>query len=382
MEKLKKLNLKKLLNTDISQLSLNKKAKPQSKEKPLKPLINKKVVSFDIGTLNTKVVVGKYTSNGLTIEKAFRFKTVMSSVYDTVMQNSTVFSIEIERKLRENGIKIKDANCTSNSTTIINREIVVPVAEGEELTTLVKFELQRYLPLNMDNYIVQYNIQEKIKEDGVDKLRIFAIIYPTKLSKEYMALIKNAKLKPNALDINYNALRKLIMQRHLINEEEYNPLNTVAVVDMGADNFEVNIYKGENLEFARMMKTGGKQLDQALAEQLGISLAEAEAVKIKECDLINYEINEASKFARTEAEQWFEELSKIFQFFSNKNVGNKVNKILIYGGTSRLKGMKEFLQARFDIPVKRITELNNIEFQADSEDIDLYINAIGALIRY
>ncbi|MDT8715483.1 pilus assembly protein PilM [Clostridium sp. 19966] len=382
MEKLKQLNLKKILNTDISQLSLKKKNKEEKKEKPLKPLINKKVVSLDIGSQNTKIVVGKCTSNGITIEKAFTIKTLLNSVYDTVMQNSTVFSIEIEKRLKENGINVKDANCTNNSTTIINREIVVPYAEGEELSTLVNFELQRYLPLNMDNYIVQYNVLEKIREDEADKLRLLAIIYPTKLSKEYMTLLKNAKLKPNALDINYNAVRKLIIGRHIINETEYNPEDTIAVLDMGAESIEVNIYTGENLEFARIIKSGGRHLDQALAEKLGISLNDAETRKIKEADIINYAENEISKALRPEVEEWAEELSKIFQFFRNKKVGNKIDKLFIYGGVSKLKGLREYFQSRFDIPARHINMLSNAQYEADDSDMDLYINAIGAVIRY
>ncbi|OPJ61518.1 pilus assembly protein PilM [Clostridium oryzae] len=378
MEKLRDINIKEILSKDITDLKKEKKS--PEKIKKLRPLINKKVVSLDIGSQNTKVVVGRYTNSGIVIDKAFMFKTVMSSIYDTVIQTSTFFAVEIDKYMKKNGVKIKDANCTGNSTSIINRELIIPEASGDELDTLIKFELQRYLPLNMDNYIVQYNILEKLQVDEVDKLRVLTIIYPVKLSRQYMELIKNAKLKPNALDINYNVLRKLIMQHHI--ENENTPQHTCAIIDMGAKSIEVNIYEGVNLEFARIIKSGGEQLDISISKSLNISPVEAEGRKINEGNLLGMDNSELNIVLRDEVNNWIEEIGKIFQFFRNKKFGNNVDTIFIYGGSSRLKGLEQYMSNYFNIPVNRLTALNNVEFKTENEVEDIYINAIGAIIRY
>jgi len=188
MEKLKKLDIKKLLNSNLS--SLKKQKKVTIDLKPRIPLINKKVISLDIGSQNIKVVVGKCSRNKIIIENAFMFKSSAINSNEDSLKNITVLPKEIETFLINNNIKVKSANCTGNSTTIINREIIVPFANEDELETLVKFELQHYLPINMDDYIVQFSILEKIVVDGMDKLRILGIIYPIKLVKNYMLLLQ------------------------------------------------------------------------------------------------------------------------------------------------------------------------------------------------
>jgi len=382
MEKLKKLtqiDIKKLLNSDLSSLKKQKKATIDLK--PRIPLINKKVISLDIGTQNIKVIVGKCSRNKIIIENAFMFKSSAINSNEDSLKNITVLPKEIETFLINNNIKVKSANCTGNSTTIINREIIVPYASEDELETLVKFELQHYLPINMDDYIVQFSILEKIVVDGMDKLRILGIIYPIKLVKNYMLLLQNAKLKPNALDVNYNSIKKLILHGDITNEE--NAQETIAVIDMGAESLEADIYTNHNLEFTRMIKSGGKQIDIKIAQSFNMSIISAETEKIQQCDLMNYEKSEISSLIREEVEEWMGEIGRIIQFFKNKKVGNDISKIFIHGGSSRLKGLEEYMEAKFNTPVKHIDNLNNVVFNKDvnSEEIDHYLNAIGAIIR-
>ena len=78
----------------------------------------------------------------------------------------------------------------------------------------------------------------------------------------------------------------------------------------------------------------------------------------------------------------------LFKYYSNKNVGNKIEKILIYGGISNVKDLKEYLENQLNINVEKISDINNVEFIGKrSKDvmenkIALYLNAIGAVIRY
>ena len=91
----------------------------------------------------------------------------------------------------------------------------------------------------MDDFIVQFSILEKIVVEGIEKLRILAVIYPNKLAKNYMELLKAAKLKPNALDVNYNAIKKLILHGDINSENENNSQETIAVIDMGAETLKL-----------------------------------------------------------------------------------------------------------------------------------------------
>jgi type IV pilus assembly protein PilM len=386
LEKLKKLDLKKMLNTDISQLK-NARKKSESKtaiSKPRKPLTNKKFLSIDIGSQNTKIVVAKYNSNKIIIEKSFSFKPSIRPINESNLQNIELMAKELEKQLSAHDIKLKEANCTSNSTTIITRELVVPdVDEEDELTTVVKFELQRYLPINMDDFIVQYNIMERLFQDTGTKLKVLAIIYPAVLAKEYMSLLKATRLLPGALDVNFNSIKKLLTNGHIINDNENNSRSTYAFIDMGAETLQVNIYVKDELEFTRIIKRGGAEIDSRIAGLHRIPIVEAEAKKIKEANLLQSLGDEVNFIIKEEVDEWIAELNRVIQFFKNKKVENTVDCILIHGGSSRIKGMAEYIEENLSIPVKKIDKLKNVVLNKNikEEEIDLYLNAIGAIIR-
>lgn len=374
-------SIKKLLSTDVSSLK-NVKKIPKALKLDLNsmPKNTKNVISLDIGTEKIKIVLGRFSKGRVIIEKAFMVDTPEGALGDGTIINSMNLAKTIEGVLSIEQIKVKEVNCTTNSTAIINREIVVPAAAVDELDTLVKYEIQQYLPINMDDYIVQYNVLEEVKNDNILKYRVLVVTYPHKMAKQYYELINNCKLKPNILDVTYNSIKKLAGSMQSINEREYNLGDTTAFIDMGAANLNVNIYNGNKMEFTRIIKSGGSIIDREISKSYGIPMEEAEKRKIEQC---NFGYDEINSVIRSVVDEWVEELNRIIQFYKNKKVGNKLDKIYIYGGSSNLSGISEYLSSKLGLKVEKIENSGNIEFRnaAVTNDLNRYLNAIGAIIR-
>jgi type IV pilus assembly protein PilM len=383
-------NIKQLLNSDLSSLKNIKKAPklPKIDLNP-KPKTTKPVVSIDIGVNKTKVVVGRYAKDKLIIDKTFMVETPDGSIADGNILTPVNLSRVIKKLLTGNGINIKEANITSNGTQIINREIIVPAAEGEELDTLVRYEIQQYLPINMDDYVVQYNILEEFKQEDLTKYRVLVVTYPHRLTKQHYELLTSIGLKANVLDVTFNSINKLFNDVKLINNREYNRSGSNVFIDMGAETLNVNIYNDGKLDFTRIIKSGGHLVDRLIAQKLGIGLVEAERMKVNlgsiseesflegtESRLINQVIVEA-------VDEWVEEIGRILQFYRNKKQGNTVDNLYIHGGSSNLKGMEEYLSKKLNVTVERIESLNNVVLgnSADSAGLNRHLNAIGAIIR-
>lgn len=354
-------------------------------------MFSKKLISLDIGNQNTKIILGKYQKNKIYIDIVIIADTPLHSVEDGNIVDKLRLSQEIKNTLGMNSIKTKEVNCTTNSTSIINREIVIPKAEDGELDTIVKFEIQQYLPIIMDDYIIQHKVLETIQDESqdkaLDKLTVLVVVYPKHVAEGYLDVLKDAGLKPNALDVNFNSINKLFTDGVEINEEKYSSNNTIAVIDMGAENLSVNIYSNGQMDFSRMTTSGGSTIDRNIAREYDINLDEAQKRKKQYCDLMdenNFEkLEELNSIIKEDVNSWIEEINRILQFYKNKKVGNIVDKIYIHGGSSRLKGIEEYMSRALNIPVIKIKTMNNIVLSKsiDKESLDLCLNAIGALIR-
>jgi type IV pilus assembly protein PilM len=378
--------IKELMNLDIKDIKAkllknNNKNKKQYFKKSEK---KRKVVAFDIGNKTTKIVEGIYYKENLTINKFIEVATPKGAILDGAIVNQEALISKLKQVLSENSITAKEGICTNNSTSIINRELMIPQVENDEIETVVRYEIQQYLPINLDDYVLQTNILGEEEFQDTKKLSVRAIAYPEKMARGYYELLEALNLKPYALDVNYNALNKLINYIDAINEYEYNSKESVVFIDMGATSLDVNIYNEGILQFTRIIKTGGTDLNEILVEVLNLSEDEIEQYKERNINLKEDRLDTQNKVIINEIDDWIDKIEKVIQFYKNKNMGIGVDKIFIYGGTSKIKGLCGYMTSKLSIRVVRIKSIPKIDFNTTNaayESIDNFINAIGSIIR-
>lgn len=382
IEKNKKINIdfnkiKALMNVDVKDIS----KKLQNNKKKIQRVNKKKitVVAFDIGSSIIKIVEGSYHKDELVVNKVVKSLTPKECIEDGRILNNSLLSNELKRLMRENSINTKYGICTNNSTTIINREILIPKVEDEEIQTVVRFEIQQYLPINLDDYVFQVT---KLGEDEENnKLNVRVIAYPDKIARGYYDMLRDMELKPYALDVNYNALNKLVNYFEQINREQYNQEKSVVFIDMGASSLDVNIYSNGILQFTRIIKAGGNYLDEVLIRELNINKEDLVKYKSKQVDLSD--IYSQDKSVLYEIDDWIEKIEKIIQFYRNKNMGIDIDNIFIYGGSAKLKGLCEYMTSKLSIDTELIENISNVHFNSKTPIVNIYdyINVIGSIIR-
>ncbi|HBJ1651765.1 pilus assembly protein PilM [Clostridium botulinum] len=387
---MKKINfdfnkVKDFMNLDINDLK-TKLAKVNEKSKFLKVKKEKKrkVVAFDIGSTNIKIAEGTYYKGILSIEKLIDIPTPAEAIIDGNIEKKELLVSILQKALNDNGINAKEGICTNNSSLIINREILIPDVKDEELDTVVRYEIQQYLPINLDDYVLQMTkIGEEFSDEG-KKLEIRAIAYPEKMAKGYYDLLMDLNLKPFALDVNYNALNKLLNHIEVINNCKLNIEESFVFIDMGSSSLDVNIYNNGVLKFTRIIKAGGKYLDEILYENMNIPIEEIEKFKSHDIDLKEEELEFQNQIIIDTLDEWIDKIEKIIQFYKSKNFDDDINKIFIYGRTSRIKNLEQYITSKIGIEtikIRNIPEIINDSNIEVDENIDNFINVIGSLIR-
>lgn len=356
--------LKKILSTKI--------------EKP------RNVVSFDIGTNSIKIVGGKYYKEKLNISQCIDMPTPEGAIADGRIINMQALTDIIQFNLDQSNINAKDAIVTTNSSLVINREITIPKVQDDEMETVIRYEIQQYLPINLEDYVLQFTVLDEVIQDNSAKLKVHVISYPEKMARSYYDLLTKLNLNPYALDVTYNSLNKISSYSTLINKEDISG-GTVAFVDMGATSINVTIFKNGKLDFTRMIKSGGDNIDHGLNQRLNISIKSTESVKVEQSNLKNIKEDDSVNLVIKEMVDYIlEDLEKIFQFYRNKVVGNTIDKIYIYGGTANIKFLDRYMKERFNISTEKINTIENVEFtskELKEQSMEQYLNAIGAIIR-
>ncbi len=372
-------------NRDIKLQDLKfKRIKKVDDSKPAKPK-SIRLVSLDIGSSDIKIVEGQVKGGKLKIYNMRKIKSPEDIIQDGELFNEESILLKLKEEMKTSGVRTKNIALVSSSSTIISREIIVPYVENnEELKTLVNYEIEQFLAINLNNYVIQFMRLEEVMVDEVRKEKIFTIIYPKNLIESYRNLAEKLLLNPYALDISNNSIRKLSSIADIYNVDLINKEESILYLDLGYKSVDLSIVNNNKLEFIRVMPIGGIEIDRFIADFNGISMEEAEEIKKTQVEVGKHrKENQLNDGVVEVIEGWLEDLNRIIQFYTNKSNGKKISHIYLYGGTSKLRGIDEYVSLKTGIETTKIITANNIEFSknVNTTTIEEYVNALGALVR-
>ncbi|MBF8982638.1 type IV pilus assembly protein PilM [Lutibacter sp. B2] len=351
-------------------------------------MFKKNMISIDIGTYTTKIVIGKMKNKNIIIDDAFMVSTPPESYEDGQIKNLEVLKKVIHNALITNKVKEKQMICTLQSTKTITRELILPYVKEDELESMVYFEIEQYLPIRLDEYAVEYKILEEFEENDIKKLRVLVAALPKEMVENHLKLINGLNLKPIALDIHSNTNAKAFSNEITINNEIYSLDKTITLIDLGYEYINITIIDKGIIRFNRLIHQGGKDIDTNIANSFNLSLNDAEERKMEHANLdaLNEDstsitlLNESVKMT---IDMWIREIQRIFQYYTSRSRENRIDEIYLHGGSSNIQNVSKYIHANTNIPTFKIDKISNIQLIKMTEDINLenYLNACTALIR-
>ncbi|MBN2259630.1 MAG: pilus assembly protein PilM [Clostridiales bacterium] len=347
-------------------------------------VIKKPIVSLDIGHKYIKAVVGKYADGHLKIMNAFIFETPMLSIENGRINDMNALISAISKELGNKNIKKGFMNVTYNANDLIERELILPGANPDELKEMVKYEVQQYLPIDIEKYVLQYKIAQEIVEDSHNVLKILVSVIEKEIVESYMDLIRKLGFKPYRFDVHSNSVDKIISLL-MKNPECSFKDKTIAIIDIGHKTTNISLFEKGVFQMSQEMEYGGQNMDVLLEERMGFSRKDAIELKEKIYNLTIYgdENNLTNLPKRAIIDSLSEgtrEIHSVFRYYASNKEDSMVEEVIICGGVSYLNGVESYLSSVFNLPVKRIGEYSDIGKLMPGVDVENCINAIGAII--
>lgn len=165
----------------------------------------KRTISIDLDHNITKIGI---------IDSILGYRNIklLKSIDNEYITNSSGNYIESMTKYIKNTISKHIIPFIELSFTIQNEDIIIrnikiikPEKE-QDIKGLIKYELKKFMPLNLDNYIIKYNINS-IFENEID---IQTILFPKANIELCKKVAKSLKIKPKKICVNFNILQNLI----------------------------------------------------------------------------------------------------------------------------------------------------------------------------
>ena len=211
------------------------------------------------------------------------------------------------------------------------RVIHLPVMSDKELESAVPFEAEAYIPLPIDQ--VYFDWQVLGQKDG--RMAILIIASPKETVDKYIHTLEKAHLNIVAIEVESQSLERALIA----------PTSTETSLIVDLDSFKTNLIMVEqgNLQFSSSIPIAGNSFTERIAQALSVSNEQAETIK-RQVGIDNTPEYPNIKTALLPVlTNLSEEIRNILKFHYDHSQ-EKVGKIILSGGTAKMKNLPEYLE--------------------------------------
>jgi type IV pilus assembly protein PilM len=199
---------------------------------------------------------------------------------------------------------------------------------------------------------------------------------------DYTGALAQAGKTPRIVDVDVFALQNCYEINYGVD-----PGRVTALLNVGASIMNINIIKGGTSIFNRDIAVGGNQYTDAIQKDLNLSFDQAESLK-RGSHVDGAAPENLQPILQAVSENIALEIQKTFDFFKATSSEDRIDRIFLSGGTSKIQGLRDLLADRFEAGVELMNPFNNVTYNPRDFDPDFLADigpsaaiAVGLAVR-
>lgn len=293
------------------------------------------MLGLDISASSVKVVeLGHDKAGNLVLEHCAIVPLERGWITDGNLEKFDEVAEAVRQVVKKSGTKTRNVAMALPPSAVITKKITLPGGmSDQELEMQVEAEANQYIPFPLDEVSLDFCI---VGPSAASTGDIDVLIAASRKEKvqDIQGLAEAAGLKPVIVDIESYASR-LATGRLIENLPNKGVNSIVALFEVGAMTTSMQVICNDEVLYDRDQAFGGAQLTQLIVRQYGFSQEEAETKKRKGELPDDYEATVLRPFV----ESMVQEIGRALQFFFTSTPNNKVDYVLLAGGSAALPGL-------------------------------------------
>lgn len=293
------------------------------------------MLGLDISSSSVKLVeLGQDKAGNLVLEHCAIVPLERGWITDGNIEKFDEVADAVRRLVKKSGTKTRNVAMALPPSAVITKKIILPGGmSDQELELQVETEANQYIPFPLDEVSLDFCIVGPSAASAGDIEVLIAASRREKV-QDIQGLAEAAGLKPVIVDVESYASR-LATGRLIENLPNKGVGSIVALFEVGALTTSMQVIRNDEVLYDRDQAFGGAQLTQLIVRQYGFSLEEAESKKRSGELPDDYE----SSVLRPFVESMVQEISRALQFFFTSTPHNKVDYVMLAGGSAALPGL-------------------------------------------
>lgn len=341
------------------------------------------MLGLDISSSSVKLVeLGQDKGGNLVLERCAIELLERGWITDGNIEKFDEVADAVRRVVKKSGTKTKNVALALPPSAVITKKITLTGGmSDQELELQVESEANQYIPFPLDEVSLDFCIVGPSASSAGDIEILIAASRREKV-QDIQGLAEAAGLKPVIVDVESYASR-LAAARLIENLPNKGVGSVVALFEVGALTTSMQVIRNDEVLYDRDQAFGGAQLTQLIVRQYGFSLEEAESKK-RSGDLPDdYE----SSVLRPFVESMVQEIGRALQFFFTSTPHNKVDYVMLAGGSSALPGLTTAVTQHTAFPCTLVNPFENMEIGSGvrlkkmTREAPSYLTSCGLALR-
>src|SRR3569833_1223538 len=331
------------------------------------------IAGIDIGNRTLKVVMAEPGSGPYQwkITRAATAPTPRDSVRDGVVVDTAAMSQAIRELLRSADIAATGAASAISGASGIVRHVKLPKISENLLRKSIRYEAKQYISSNTEDSMIEFEITGAVPGED-DKMGVMLVAVPNDMVETRLGSIIGAGLEPLAIDVEAFALQRSLLD---ISPTQPGEGLTMALLDIGAVPTDVSIITNGKFALTRNIAIAGDAFTNALKpvtrktewDDLEAAMFQVDMGALLDGDATPEALALAQALQPT-IDELLREVRRSINYCQSQlsdpanstlppdvtadSGGATVSKIVISGGSARMRGLARYMSARLGIDVE------------------------------
>lgn len=339
------------------------------------------LVGVDISSTAVKLLQLSRAGNRFRVEHYAVEPLPPNAVVEKNIVEAEAVGEAIKRAMARSGTRAKHAAAAVSGSTVITKVIPMPIElDGDDLEAQVELEAVNYVPYPIEEVNLDFEVLGPMP-DSPESVQVLLAASRSENVEVRASALELGGLIPKVMDVEAFAIENafaLIADQLTIPGE-----GLVALIDSGATMTTLNVIRDGRSIYSREQVFGGKQLTDEIMRRYGLSYEEAGLAKRQGGLPETYEAETLEPFKEALVQQ----VSRLLQFFYAGSEHNRVDQIVLAGGSAAISGIAALVEEQLGVPTMIANPLAHmtlgprVQAHALAQDAPALMIACGLALR-
>lgn len=327
------------------------------------------LVGLDIGHHAIKLVALEPIPGGWRVLRVMQTPTPEGAVKEGSVIAPESVGDAIRQLIKDSRMTVSGCHLSVSSPAVIVRTVKIPKMSEAMLRKSIRFEAGRYIPNNVDESYVEFEITGE-HSDG--QMSVLMVAAPRELVDSRMRAAAAAGLEVECVDLEaFASYRSMVQANFGIDVSQ----DTFALVDIGSHSTKVSVIQKGQFAMTRTIPQAGSALTESLQKYFNLSFEHAEEGKAQLdlrglLDETTPVENPPLRVMQPVLDDLVREMRRSLNYFQSQQTEagtGQISWMLLTGGGAKLNGLAEYMSSRLGLKVYAAGVFDNPRFASLGE---------------